>query len=270
MSANPTVPPFATIKLQINEHGIAYLTLARPEKHNVLDEQMIEEITEAAKWLELQDNVRGVVLTGAGKSFCAGGDLNWMKRQFENDRAARTSQALALASMLKALNDLSKFTIARVNGSAYGGGLGMMAVCDVVIASENARFTLSETKLGLIPATIGPYVVNKMGEGGARRAMLNAKLLSATEAKQFNLVHEVVASEQLDETVQKEIDALILAAPGAVAHAKQFIFSLCRNETGDDVSAFSATMLANRWESPEAQQGISAFFAGEKPEWAKR
>ncbi|MBT4891273.1 MAG: enoyl-CoA hydratase, partial [Rhodospirillales bacterium] len=165
---------FETIRLDVDARGVARLTLNRPEKHNSLNAQMIAELRAALSQIDDEGGVRVVILSGEGKSFCAGGDLGWMKDQVDSDRDGRIDHATELATMLKELDGLTKPTIARVNGQAYGGGIGMMAVCDIVIAVDDARFALTETRLGLIPATIGPFVVARMGEGAVRRVALNA------------------------------------------------------------------------------------------------
>ena len=168
---------FETLTLATDARGVATLTLNRPEKHNSLSAQMIDELTQAAAQLGADDAVRVVVLTGAGASFCAGGDLGWMREQFEAGRETRMAEARKLAMMLKALNELPKPLIGRVQGQAFGGGIGMMSVCDTVVAVDSAKFGLTEVRLGLIPATISPYVLARMGEGKARRVFMSARLL---------------------------------------------------------------------------------------------
>jgi len=166
---------YQTILIESDERGVAYLTLNQPETHNALSPLMISELTTAATELGHDETIRVVVLTGAGKSFCAGGDLGWMREQFEASRKTRISEAMKLARMLRDLNELPKPLIGKIQGQAFGGGIGMMAVCDVAIGVEEARFALTETRLGLIPATISPYVLARMGEGKARRVFMSGK-----------------------------------------------------------------------------------------------
>lgn len=257
---------FETIAVTTDPRGVATLTLNRPEKHNAMNAEMISELTQAAKALGTDENVRVVVLASTGKSFCAGGDLGWMQAQASKDRNGKKAEARALAEMLSTLNSLPKLLIARVQGAAYGGGVGMMSVADVVIAVEGTRFGLTETKLGLIPATIGPFVVRRMGEGFARQVFLNSKGFDTDLALRSGLVAKTCTVEDVDVLVEKEVAAVLNCAPGAVAAAKE----LCLTLGGANVSTFidhTIEALADRWESPEAEAGIKAFFAREPPHW---
>ena len=173
---------FSTIRIEGDARGVATLTLARPERHNAMDAAMIGELARAAVALGEDVSVRAVVLTGEGKSFSAGADLNWMKAQFDASRAERIAEATALARMLKALNEMPKPLIGRINGQAFGGGLGLISVCDVAVASQSARFAFTEVKLGLIPATISPFVAARMGEARARRVFMSGRMFDAQEA----------------------------------------------------------------------------------------
>ncbi|MDO5705906.1 MAG: crotonase/enoyl-CoA hydratase family protein, partial [Paracoccus sp. (in: a-proteobacteria)] len=211
---------FETIRIDTDARGVATLWLARADKHNALSAQMIADLTQAAKQLGDDPAVRAVVLAAEGKSFCAGGDLGWMREQIAADAETRAAGARNLAMMLNALNTLPKPLIARVHGNAFGGGVGMMAVSDVVIAADTATFGLTEVRLGLIPATIGPYVLARMGEDKARRVFFSARLFGAAEAERLNLVSRVVAPETLDGAIEAEIAPYMAAAPGAVAAAK--------------------------------------------------
>jgi methylglutaconyl-CoA hydratase len=258
---------FETIRIDTDPRGVATLTLARAEKHNSLSATMIAELTAAAAELGVDPAVRVVVLTGEGASFCAGGDLDWMRAQFTADRATRIGEARKLAVMLQALNELPKPLIGRVQGQAFGGGIGMMSVCDVCIAVDGAKFGLTETRLGLIPATISPYVVARMGEGKARRVFMSARLFDAAEARDLDLVARVVAAEELDAAVEREVKPYLAAAPGAVARAKALARSLGTPIT-EPVIAATIERLADCWEDPEAHEGISAFFDKRKPAWS--
>ncbi|WP_106754384.1 crotonase/enoyl-CoA hydratase family protein [Pannonibacter carbonis] len=257
---------FETIRIETDARGVATLTLARAEKHNSLSATMIAELTAAAEQLGADPAVRVVILTGEGASFCAGGDLDWMRAQFTADRATRIAEARKLALMLQALNELPKPLIGRVQGQAFGGGIGMMSVCDVCIAVDGAKFGLTETRLGLIPATISPYVVARMGEGKARRVFMSARLFDAAEARELDLVARVVAAEELDAAVEREVKPYLAAAPGAVARAKALARSLGTPIT-EAVIAATIERLADCWEDPEAHEGISAFFDKRKPAW---
>ncbi len=255
-----------TIKIETDARGVAILTLNQPEKHNVLSAQMIAELTQAAADFAADDAVRVVVLSGAGKSFCAGGDLAWMRAQMAADRSTRMREARKLAEMLQALNTMPKPLIGRVNGQAYGGGVGMMAVCDTVIAVEQARFGLTETKLGLIPATISPYVVARMGERFARRVMMSGRLFGTAEAKEMGLIARFVTEEYLDKAVEVEIAPYLAAAPKAVAKTKALIRRL-GPVIDDAVIDMTIEALADVWEGAEAAEGIAAFFEKRKAVW---
>jgi len=257
---------FETISIATDDRGVATLTLNRPEKHNSLSAQMIAELTEAAGVLGADPGVRVVVLTGAGDSFCAGGDLGWMREQLAADRAQRMVEARKLAMMLKAMNDLPKPLIGRVQGQAFGGGVGMMSVCDTVIAVDGSKFGLTEVRLGLIPATISPYVLARMGEAKARRVFMSARIFGAAEAKDLDLAAKVVAAEALDAAVEKEVRPYLSAAPSAVAASKALARSLGPAIT-DDIIDGTIRRLADTWETPEALEGISAFFEKRKPNW---
>jgi len=257
---------FETIALDIGLGGVAHLTLNRPEKHNVLSGQMCDELVEAAGRLNAAQDVRAVVLTGAGASFCAGGDLGWMRAQFAADRATRMEEARRLAMMLQALNTLDHPLIGRVQGAAYGGGVGLMAVCDVVLAVSTARFGLTETRLGLIPATISPYVLARMGEGRARRVFFSARVFDAAEAVALGLVARVVAPEALDAAIEAEIAPYRATAPAAVTAAKRLARSLGPRIDAGVIEATIAR-LADTWETPEAREGVTAFLEKRRPGW---
>ena len=257
---------FETIRVETDARGVARLTLARPEKHNALSGRMIEELHEAADALAGDGGVRAVVLAAEGASFCAGGDLGWMREQMEADAEVRGAEARRLALMLRALDRLPKPLIARVQGSAFGGGLGLVSVCDVVVAAEGTRFGLTEVKLGLIPATIGPYVAARLGPA-ARRVFFTPRLFGAGEAVSLGLVSRVVAPSELDVAVEESIRPCLDAAPGAVAAGKALLRELA---PGADDATLDATIaaLVERWESDEAREGIAAFFDRRPPAWS--
>lgn len=255
-----------TIRIEVDGRGVARLVLARADKHNALSARMIAELTEAAGRLARDPAVRVVVLAAEGDSFCAGGDLGWMQDQMRSDGATRAREATKLAEMLGALNRLPKPLIGAVQGNAFGGGIGMMAVCDVTVGVATARFGLTETRLGLIPATIGPYVVARMGEAMARRVFFSARLFGADEAVTLGLLARTVAPVDLDAAVEAEVQPYLSCAPGAVAEAKRLVRRL--GPTIDEaVIAETIAALVERWESAEAAEGIAAFFDKRKPGW---
>ncbi|WP_217350236.1 crotonase/enoyl-CoA hydratase family protein [Ruegeria sp. HKCCD7255] len=255
-----------TLELSVDTRGVATLTLARPEKHNALSAQMIAELTEAANRLASDDTVRVVVLAAQGKSFCAGGDLSWMQAQMAADARTRFVEARKLAEMLNALNTLPKPLIGALQGNAFGGGVGMASVCDVAIGVDSLRMGLTETRLGLIPATIGPYVIARMGEARARRVFMSARLFDAAEAVELGLLARAVPAEALAEAIEAEVQPYLSCAPGAVASAKALVRSL--GPTIDDaVIDHTIQQLVSRWETEEAQEGIAAFFDKRKPGW---
>ena len=255
---------YDTLTVETDARGVARLALNRPEKHNALDAAMIDELTQAAQALGADPAVRVVVLAGEGASFCAGGDLGWMRAQIAADGPTRAAGARALAMMLNALNLCPKPLIGRVHGNAFGGGIGMMSVCDVAIAAEPARFGLTETRLGLIPATIGPYVLARMGEAMARRVFMSARLFGAAEAVTLGLAARAVPPEDLEAAVEAEVAPYLACAPGAVAEAKALARRLGPPIGGAEIEA-SIAALVTRWESPEAAEGIAAFFDKRKP-----
>ncbi len=257
---------YHTIRTEIDRHGIATLTLDQPDKHNAMSSQMIEELSNAARSLGKNNDVRAVILTGEGKSFCAGGDLGWMRSQFEADRETRIGEAMKLAKMLRDLNELPKPLIGRINGQAFGGGIGMMSVCDVAIGVDTAKFALTETRLGLIPATISPYVLARMGEGVARRVLMSGRRFDAEEAVRLGLLAKAVAAADLDAAVQAEIEPYFSTAPGAMAKAKRLARSL-GPVINEATMLDTANQLADCWEDPETQEGIAAFFDKRKPAW---
>lgn len=255
------------VKLAVDARGVATVSLARFEKRNALSAQMMDELTQMAAQLDADDAVRVVVLAAEGGVFCAGGDLGWMRAQMEADDAARTVEARRIAGMLQALNSMKKPLIGRVHADAFGGGVGMCCVCDVVVASEAAMFGLTETKLGLIPATIGPYVMARMGEGRARQVFMSSRRFDAHEAKDLGIVSRVVADADLDTAVAREVDPYLACAPGAVAAAKAYARSYGPKIDAATMDRSIAALLA-QWASDEAQEGIAAFFEKRKPRWA--
>jgi len=257
---------YETLAIDMDERGVATLALNRPEKHNAMSGEMIVELKQAAEALGADEAVRVVVLTGAGKSFCAGGDLGWMQSQMAADPKTRFVEARKLAEALQALNTLPKPLIGRLQGNAFGGGVGMASVCDVAIGVDTLTMGLTETKLGLIPATIGPYVLSRMGEAMARRVFMSARLFKAQEAVTLGLLARAVPAAELDAAVEAEVTPYLSCAPGAVARAKALARKL-GPPIDDEVIDHTINELVACWEDDEAKDGIGAFFAKEKPSW---
>ncbi|TNF16147.1 MAG: crotonase/enoyl-CoA hydratase family protein [Rhodobacteraceae bacterium] len=259
---------FETIRISTDERGISRLTLARADKHNALSEQMMEELTTAIAQLGADDAVRVVILQAEGPSFCAGGDLKWMQAQIAAGAKERAAAARKLATMLQALNTCPKPVIGAVQGNAFGGGIGMMSVCDVAIGVEGAKFGLTETRLGLTPATISPYVVARMGEARARRVFMSSRLFEAAEARDLGLLAKVVLPEMLERALMAEAEPYLACAPGAVGEAKALVRAL-----GPKIDASTIDMtieaLVTRWDSAESAEGISAFFEKRAPAWKR-
>ena len=257
---------FETIDLATDARGVATLTLNRPEKHNAMSAQMLADLTAVASQLATDTSVRVVVLTGAGKSFCAGGDLGWMQEQMAADAETRATEAAKLAHMLQLLNTLPKPLIGALQGNAFGGGVGMASVCDIAIGADHLKMGLTETRLGIIPATIGPYVIARMGEGRARRVFMNARLFGADEAVELGLLARAVPAEDLADAVEAEVQPYLNCAPGAVASAKKLARDL-GPRIDEDTIAMTIAALKARWETEEAAEGIGAFFEKRKAAW---
>jgi methylglutaconyl-CoA hydratase len=255
-----------TISITVDDRGVAQLLLNRPDKHNAMNAAMIAELTEAAGRLGRDPAVRVVVLTGAGASFSAGGDLAWMRAQMEADAATRAREARSLAEMLGALDAMPKPLIGRVQGQAFGGGVGLISVCDVAVGVETAKLGLTEVRLGLIPATIGPYVIARMGAARARAVFFSGRVFGAEEAVALGLLARVVGAEDLDAAVEAEVAPYLAAAPGAVAAGKRLVAELSPPVDEAQV-ARSIEALVGRWEDSESAEGIAAFFEKRKPGW---
>jgi methylglutaconyl-CoA hydratase len=260
---------YETLSIEVDGRGVATLWLDRAEKHNAMSGEMIEELARAAAALDGDAAVRVVILAARGKSFCAGGDLRWMQQQMEATAEERRAGARKLAMALYALNTLSKPLIARVQGNAFGGGIGMMSVADVAIGAEGAKFGLTEVKLGLIPATISPYVLARMGETHARKVFMSARIFGAQEAEQLNLLAKVVAEAELDAAIEAEVAPYLAAAPGAVAESKRLARMLGSPITPEIIEATIDRLVAT-WEGEEARAGIETFFAKRAAPWVSQ
>jgi methylglutaconyl-CoA hydratase len=247
--------------------GVIWLTLNRPAIHNAFDDRQIAELTAALGELATDDTVRAVVLTGAGSSFSAGADLNWMRRAATYGEAENLRDANALAGLMKALYEIPRPTVARVNGAALGGGTGLVACCDVAVASESATFGTTEVRLGIIPAVIGPYVIAAIGARQARRLMLTGERISAEHAARIGLVHEVVPADQLDTAVEQIVSHLLKGGPRAIAAAKQLTRDLADRVIDQDLIDDTARRIAALRATPEAREGLGAFLEKRKAGW---
>jgi methylglutaconyl-CoA hydratase len=257
----------ASLLHEIDARGVATVTLNRPECHNAFDDALIRDLAAVTAGLGADANVRVVVLRGAGRSFSAGADLAWMKRVAAYTPEENLADAGGLAAVLRTLDRLAKPTLALVQGAAYGGGVGLVSCCDVVVASERASFCLSEVKLGLTPATISPYVVNAIGPRQARRYFQTAEVISAVRAKEIGLVHELVAPDALEETAAAIIAALLQGAPGAQAAAKDLVFLREGRAVDDALVAETGRRIAERRASAEGREGLAAFLKKRAPSW---
>jgi len=249
---------------------VATITLNRPEVHNAFDEKVIAELTDAFKKAGGDKSVRAVILRGSGKSFCAGGDLNWMRRMADYSHRQNVADAMGLGTLLKTINTLPKPTIALVQGNAFGGGVGLTACCDIAIAEAGAQFCLSEVKIGLIPSIIEPYVLTAIGERQARRYSLTAERFDASTALRLGLVHEVVKTGELDAAAEKIIAALWEGSPAAQARGKKLILDISGRRIDDDLIKFTAETIAEARASAEGKEGLSAFLDKTKPGWRKK
>ena len=252
---------------EIDDLGVAWVRLNNPDKHNAFDDQMIGQLTHAFAAVAANADVRVMVLGSTGKSFSAGGDLGWMKRMagYSHDENLRDAQALAL--MLKALNDIPQPTIARIQGAAFGGAVGLVSCCDMAVAASAAVFSLSEVKIGLVPATISPYVIAAIGERAARRYFLTAERFDAHRAMHIGLVNEVVDAEQLDDQVNALIKSLLGNGPNAVMAAKKLLFEVSGKPIDQRLIDHTCDVIADIRASTEGQEGLNAFLDKRKPSW---
>jgi len=265
-TATAVASHYETLIVEIRD-SIALIALARPEVHNAFNDTLIAELDRALRTLDADDNVRAVVLLGHGKSFCAGADLNWMKRMAGYAPSENLADAMAMANMLKTLRNLSKPTIARVHGAAYGGGVGLVACCDIAIAAPDATFSLSEVKLGLIPATISPYVVEAIGVRHARRFFLTAERFSAAEAFRIGLVHDLAAPAELDAKINELLGSLLQAGPKAQAAAKDLIRAVAHQPIDEHMIGDTAERIAWIRGSPEGREGVASFLDKRYAAW---
>ena len=253
------------------DHGVGIITLNRAERHNAFDDVLIRELSTALVQMDTDADVRVVVISSTGKSFCAGADLNWMKRAAGYNAEETQRDAIGLAGMLRMLNEMKKPTVARVQGPAYGGGVGLVAACDIAIATFDAQFALTEVKLGIIPAVISPYVIAAIGERKARRFMMTAERFSAAEAYRVGLVHEIVPGEaELDEAVGEIVDAQLANGPRALGECKALIKAVANRPISQEVVIDTAQRIARVRASDEGREGMAAFLEKRKPNWVPK
>jgi methylglutaconyl-CoA hydratase len=257
---------FKHLQVQVN-HGVGILWLNRPELRNAFNDDMIAELTAALKALEADAAIRAVVLAGAGPAFCAGADLNWMKRMSGYSFAQNHADAKGMATMLHTLYTLKKPTIARVHGAAFAGGVGLVAACDMAVAAYEAEFCLSEVKLGLIPATISPYVVRAMGERASRRYFLSAERFTAAEAYRVGLLSDIAPAAELDGRINELLEQLLLGGPGAQALSKDLIRAVAGTPITADLVSDTASRIATARASAEGREGVASFLERRKPVW---
>lgn len=258
--------PYETIAYRKSSEGVARLTLNRPEMKNAMNGTMYDEARALVTEIDKDPAVRVVVLTGEGSVFCSGGDFKYQQSQAKRPHADRLAEASKLALWLGELDRLSKPVIGRINGPAYGGGLGLVAVCDVAIAPVGVKFCLSEASLGLMPSMISPFVVKKMGASNARSVFLNSRVFSAQEAMGFGLLHEVVADDRLDSAVERQVQLFLRCAPGAIAATKRLVEFVDR-ETSEASFRYTVDLVTEMWASPEAAEGINSFLQKREPNW---
>lgn len=253
---------------QQDDQGVAHVTLDRPEVHNAFNEELIAALTDAFADIATSSRVRVVVLQSNGTSFCAGADLDWMRRAAHYDDAHNLRDAAALMTMLDTIDRCPKPVIAAIQGPAYGGGVGLVACADIAIATERAAFRLSEVKLGLIPATISPFVLQAIGARQARRYFLTAESFSAGDARHFGLVHEVVHDEaDLKIRVGTLVEVLLANAPGAMTEAKALVRDFTGQPVSADLQADATRRIALRRSSAEGKEGLAAFLGKRAPDW---
>jgi methylglutaconyl-CoA hydratase len=260
---------YETITLDATRAGIAILTLNRPERHNAFNSQVIEELTDALETLEEQDTLRMVILRGAGKSFSAGADLEWMKAAQHWTREDNEQDAIALAEMLRKLAELPQMTLALVQGAAMGGGAGLVAACDLAVAVKGTKFKFSEVRLGLTPATISPFVINAIGPRWAKALFITAEGFDADYAEKIGLVQYVVDDSEGLASMEEHIASLAMgAAPGAIRDAKNLVLDFAGEPFSAALSKETAKRIAARRVSEEGKEGLTAFLEKRKPDWA--
>lgn len=258
---------YKTIILNVKGQ-IAEVILNRPEIHNALNDELINELYGAFTYLNNSNDIRVIILTGNGKSFCSGADLNWMKSVVNYSFEQNYQESLKLAKLMFLIFTHSKPVIAKINGSAIGGGVGLMSVCDIIIANEESKFGLSEVRLGLVPAAISPFVISRIGEARARELFITGERISAKRAVELNLVNYVVPLDKLNDLVNEKVQNILQNGPEAVKTVKEMIFYVSQNKF-PELQEYTARLIANLRISEEGQEGMNAFLEKRKPNWVK-
>ncbi|MGR5531192.1 enoyl-CoA hydratase-related protein [Vibrio alfacsensis] len=270
----PSITPNANrqndVLWHVDKHGVATLTLNRTDKHNALDACMIDLLIHRLDYLALRTDVRCLVLRGSGKHFSSGADLNWMKSMATSTRKQNLDDATNLARLMHTLDSFPQPTVAVVQGSAFGGALGLICCCDIAIAADDTQFCLSEVKLGLVPATIAPYVMRAMGNRQARRYILSAEVISAQNAEKFGIIHEVHKLDKIDDTIDTLIDSLLLNSPDAMRKAKALCHQCHQNPIDADLIHYTSQLIADVRVSPQGQDGLQAFLEKQTPSWVTK
>jgi methylglutaconyl-CoA hydratase len=256
----------STLKIEVAQL-VGSITLNRPDVRNAFNDEVIAEITQAFAALGAREDVRCIVLAADGSAFCAGADLNWMRRMADFSREENLADAAKLAEMLRVIYECPKPTVARVQGDVVAGGMGLVACCDVAVSVETAGYCLSEVKLGLIPATISPYVIRAMGARAAHRYFLTAERFSAQEALRLGFVHEVVGADQLDAKINDITQALVKNSPNAVKVCKKLVHHVAFAEMSQPLIEKTVEGIADIRSSAEGREGVSAFLGKRKPSW---
>ena len=257
---------YETLIVEREERGLARIRLNRPEKHHAINEVMIREMTEALRAFKDEESVRVLLLESTGANFCSGGDLDWMRKQAGAARADRLREAKSLSDLFALICQLPKPVIAKVQGNAYGGGLGLMAAADIVVAVNGAKFALTETRLGLIPAAIAPFVIQKLGGGAARSVFITGSVMDTERALRLGLVSICAEEDEIGTLTEREIVFALKAAPKAMALAKKLNLAFS-GETMEEQSHIAIEALADCWESEEGREGIKAFFEKKPAPW---
>jgi len=259
---------YETLQCIVADH-VARIDFCRPQVHNAFNDTVIYEMTDLFGKLDRDDSLRAVVLSGEGKSFCAGADLNWMKRVITQSFEENLKESNALADLFAMIYNFRCPVIGKINGAAIGGGVGFVAVCDIAIAAASAKFSFSEVKIGLVPACIGPYVVKKIGEGKAREFFITGERMKAEKAHRIGLINDYVDDDRLDEAVEALVDVIKSSGPEAVAVAKTLVSSV-PHMSEDEYKPFTAEMIARLRVSDEGQEGMNAFLEKRKPRWVDK
>lgn len=256
-----------TVLTEIDGRGVARITLNRPEVRNAMNAAFIRDLTEAVETVGVDESVRAVILTGKGKGFCAGADLAWMRATADYSVEENYADSGRLGRMLHRLNTLPRPVIGLINGHTFGGGLGLVACCDIAVASSAAKFSLSEVRLGLTPATISPYVVRRIGQSHARRYFLTAEVFDAARAEEIGLVHRVSEPEELEAKGQEFVDLLLLGGPKSQAVSKDLIFRVSDREIDGELIDWTSRLIADIRASDEGREGAGAFLEKRRPAW---